>query len=91
MLLHFCDEKEVKCNIAGAKFRPLVVVMTCARCKRCPGLRMAGFMKFHRHLVSPIAVEVCTHLPCLLTQDLLMMFSLVWITKAFNLEWLLNL
>jgi len=44
-------------------FRPLVVVMTCARCKR-PGLRMAGFRKFQQtscitHKVF-IAVEVCT-------------------------------
>ena len=51
----------------------LVVVMTCAWCKRCPGLmRMAGFRKFQQtsyitHEVS-IAVEVCTHLPCLFTQ-----------------------
>jgi len=45
-------------------FRPLVVVMTCARCKRCPGLRMAGFRKFQQtscitHKVF-LAVEVCT-------------------------------
>jgi len=45
-------------------FRPLVVVMTFARCKRCPGLRMAGFRKFQQtsfitHKVF-IAVEVCT-------------------------------
>ena len=58
-------------------FQPLVVVMTCARCKRCPGLRMAGFRKFQQtycitHKVF-IAVEVCTHLPCLFIQDLLMM------------------
>jgi hypothetical protein len=51
--------------------------MTCARCKRCPGLRMAGFRKFQQtycitHKVF-IAVEVCTHLPCLFIQDLLMM------------------
>ena len=51
-----------------------VVVMTYARCKRCPGLRMAGFRKFQQtscitHKVF-IAVEVCTNLPCLFTQDL---------------------
>jgi len=39
-------------------------VMTCARCKRCPGLRMAGFRKFQQtscitHKVF-LAVEVCT-------------------------------
>ena len=38
--------------------------MTCARCKRCPGLRMAGFRKFQQtscitHNVF-IAVEDCT-------------------------------
>ena len=33
-------------------FRPLVVVMTCAQCKRCPGLKMAG--SSNRHLASPI-------------------------------------
>ena len=67
MLLHFCDEQEVKYNITGAQFRPLVFVMTCARCKRCPGLKMAGFRKFqqtscithHPSLKVFIAVEVC--------------------------------
>ena len=38
--------------------------MTCARCKHCPGLRMAGFRNFQQtscitHKVF-IAVEVCT-------------------------------
>ena len=53
-----------KLHATSLEHRPLVVVITCARCKRCPGLRMAGFRKFQQtsfitHKVF-IAVEVCT-------------------------------
>jgi hypothetical protein len=45
-------------------FRPLVVVTTCARCKR-PGSRMAGFRNFQQTSCTTlkvfIAVEVCTY------------------------------
>ena len=69
MLLHFCDEQEgyLQHRRSTIAFRPLVVVMTCARCKRCLGLRMASFRKFQQiscitHKVC-IAVEICTHQP----------------------------
>jgi hypothetical protein len=35
-------------SLGHHSFRPLVVVMTCVQCKRCPGWRMAGFRKFQQ-------------------------------------------
>jgi len=67
MLLHFRDIKKLSTTFLDhncLQIRPLVVVMTYARCKLYPRLKMAGFRKFQQtscitHKVF-IAAEVCT-------------------------------
>ena len=69
-----CAGSSIQHRWSTIAFRPLVVVMTCAR-SAIENVRKSQQTSCITHKVF-IAVEVCIHLPCLFTQDFLLMFDL---------------